>query len=167
MKLMQKGTYVPGMCKTCKETTKPFIVFLPCIAKGQCLGDECCGWFWGPGSSTCGQPASWTYKKATMTSPYTSQSVSDSLALKLDIYFARLSIGQPETWKCDQRTKDLFCLYAWIMDELTSLSCSDEDRRAMQWYFNRKSRAEDDLFALTAKVMNKFLAGDIDKYRGK
>ncbi len=82
-------------------------------------------------------------------------------------YYAKLTIGQPPTWKCDQRTKELFCLYAWLMDELTMLQCSDEDRRAMQWYFNRKSRAEDDLFALTAKVMNNFLAGNIDKYRGK
>ena len=99
--------------------------------------------------------------------PYTTETVQASLAIKVDTYFARLSVGQPPTWKCDQRTKDLFCLYAWLMDELESLKCSDVDRRAMQWYFNRKARAEDDLFALAAKVMNKFVSGDIDKYRGK
>ena len=99
--------------------------------------------------------------------PYTAETVQASLAIKVDTYFARLSVGQPPTWKCDQRTKELFCIYAWLMDELTLLQCAEDDRRAMQWYFNRKSRAEDDLFALAAKVMNKFISGDIDKYRGK
>ena len=99
--------------------------------------------------------------------PYTTETVQASLAIKVDTYFARLSVGQPPTWKCDQRTKELFCIYAWLMDELEKLKCSDVDRRAMQWYFNRKARAEDDLFALAAKVMNKFVSGDIDKYRGK
>ncbi len=99
--------------------------------------------------------------------PYTAEIVQASLAIKVDTYFARLSVSQPPTWKCDQRTKELFCIYAWLMDELTLLKCSNKDRRAMQWYFNRKSRAEDDLFALAAKVMNDYLAGNIDCYHGK
>ena len=99
--------------------------------------------------------------------PYTAEIVQASLAIKVDTYFARLSVSQPPTWKCDQRTKELFCIYAWLMDELTLLKGSNKDRRAMQWYFNRKSRAEDDLFALAAKVMNDYLAGNIDCYHGK
>ena len=99
--------------------------------------------------------------------PYTVETVQASLELKVETYFARLSVGQPPTWKCDQRTKDLFCLYAWLMDELTLLQCADEDRRQQLWFFNRKSRAENDLFELAALTMNNFLAGNIDKYHGK
>jgi hypothetical protein len=166
----------PGLCKICKES-KPYMVFLLCpelifslrgdASGGKvCKGEDCCGWFWGPGSEgKCGQRASWTIKKEKVR--YTSESVKVSLAAKEDAYFAKLAIGQPPTWKCDQRTKDIFCLYQWLIDELTAVKCTDEDRRHMQWYFNRKSRAEDDLFSLAAKVMNDTLDGKIDQYKGK
>jgi hypothetical protein len=159
----------PGLCKDCRENWKPYTVFILCpslISDKPCKGEDCCGWFFGPGAEgKCGERATWTIKKEKVR--YTSETVQTSLALKVDEYFAKLSIGQPPTWKCDQRTKDIFCLYQWLIDELTAIKCADEDRRHMLWYFNRKSRAEDDLFSLTAKVMNDTLDGKIDQYKGK
>ena len=102
-----------------------------------------------------------------MTNLYTTDSVRTSLAAKYDTYFAQLSVGQSSTWKCDQRTADLYCLGQWLIDELTLLGCPDEDRRKQQWHFNRKCRAEDDIFAVAAKSVNDFLEGNIDKYKGR
>jgi hypothetical protein len=58
-----------------------------------------------------------------------------------------LAIGQPPNWKCDKRTAELFCLSQWLMDMLILAKCPDEDRRDVQAFFNRKTRAEEDLGA--------------------
>lgn len=98
---------------------------------------------------------------------YTSESVRESLAPKWDNYYAKLAIGQAPNWKCDQRTKENFCLSQWLMDELIAQGCPQEDRIFVQNYFNRKARAETDLYELAAKAMNTFLEGNIERYRGR
>lgn len=98
---------------------------------------------------------------------YTAEMVRVSLANSYDRYYAKLAVGQSPTWKCDQRTKDLFCLSNWLMDELITLSCPDEDRRFVQNYFNRKARADNDLYELAAVAVNSFLNNTIERYRGK
>jgi len=82
-------------------------------------------------------------------------------------YFAKLAIGQPSNWKCDKRAKELFCLSQWLMDELIALDASQEDRIDVQGYFNRKSRAENDLYELAAAAMNSFLEDKVERYRGR
>jgi hypothetical protein len=37
----------------------------------------------------------------------------------------------------------------------------------LQDYFNRKARAETDLYELAAKAMNTFVEGNIERYRGR
>ncbi len=96
---------------------------------------------------------------------YTSVSVHASLAPKYQTYLAKLTVGQPRNWKCDQRTADNFCLSQWLMDELIKLGADDDDRRDVQNFFNRKARAENDLFELAAKAMNDYLDGNIERYR--
>lgn len=98
---------------------------------------------------------------------YTAETVRTSLAPKWETYFAKLAVGQTSTWKCDQRTAELFCLSQWLMDELMGHNCPDLDRRDVQSYFNRKARAENDLYELAARAMNTFVEGKIERYRGR
>ena len=82
-------------------------------------------------------------------------------------WFKKLAVGQSETWVPDERTMELFGLSQLVMEQLTLLACPDEDRLRQQWFFNRKSRAEDNLFSVAALTINNFLEGKIDNYRGK
>ena len=97
--------------------------------------------------------------------PYTADWIRTSLAAKYDTYYAKLCVGQMPTWSCDQRTKDLFCLGQWLMDELFLLKCTSVDRRDTQDFFNRKARAENDLFELAALAMNNLLEGKVERFR--
>ncbi len=98
---------------------------------------------------------------------YTADGVRQALASKWDTYYAKLAVGQPPTWKCDQRTKENFCLSQWLMDELIAQGCPQEDRIFVQNFFNRKARAENDLYELAARAMNTFVEGNIERYRGR
>jgi hypothetical protein len=100
---------------------------------------------------------------------YTADSIRAAIhqSTKWDIYIARLAVGQSPTWICDQRTADLFCLSQWLIEELTAIGLSDDDRKAQQRFFNRKSRATDDLYQLAAQTINDALRGNIDTYRGR
>lgn len=98
---------------------------------------------------------------------YTADSVRESLKPKWDGYFAKLAVGQSPTWKCNERAAELWCLSQWIMEELTILGASDEDRIKQQRFFNRKCRALDDLFDLAAVTINMFLTGNVDPYTGR
>lgn len=99
--------------------------------------------------------------------PYTSKSVASAIAPDYERYFAKLSVGQSPNWKCDQRTKDIFCLTQWLDETLSLLLCSSEDRIQQLWFFNRRCRAETDLYDAAAVTMNNFLSGNVDKYRGR
>lgn len=99
--------------------------------------------------------------------PYTSVSIKQSLALVYESYFAKLADGQNDTWRCDQRTADLFCLAQWLMDELIKHQCPQEDRIYVQGYFNRHARGEEDLYEVAAHAINSFLNGKIERYRGR
>lgn len=102
-----------------------------------------------------------------MVDLYTADSVRSSLQPKWDMYFAKLALGQAPNWKCDERTAELWCISHWLMDELMTLKCPDEDRKQQQRLFNRKARAENDLYALAALAVNGFVTGNIDQYRGR
>lgn len=157
-----------GLCKPCSEK-KPYMVFRLCEVK-TCPGGEACihgGYFWGPGAPEAlqGQPARWTQEKRIVL--YTAESVRESLNPKWDEYYAKLALGQAPNWKCDQRTKENFCLSQWLMDELIAKGCPQEDRIFVQNFFNRKARAESDLYELAARAMNTFVEGNIERYRGR
>ena len=159
-----------AVCKKCKEKNgdKPYTVFLLCKSDNCTHTDEECGYFWGSGDEKlCGQPIRQRTQPTKMTTTYTADSVKISLAPKYEGYYAKLAIGQSPTWKCDQRTIDLFCLSLWVSDELTILNCPDEDRRFVLNFYNRKARAENDLFSLAATAINSFLQGKIERYRGR
>jgi hypothetical protein len=51
------------------------------------------------------------------------------------------------------------------MDELFLLKCTSVDRRDSQDFFNRKARAENDLFELAALAMNNLLEGKVERFR--
>lgn len=82
-------------------------------------------------------------------------------------WYKMLAVGQSERWQCDARTIELFGLSHLVMEQLTLLACPDEDRRRQQWFFNRKARALENLFALAALTINNFLSGNIDQYKGR
>lgn len=96
---------------------------------------------------------------------YTKERIEENLAPKYQTYFAKLAVGQPANWKCDKRGADLFVLAQWLMDELILLKAEDLDKRDVQSVFNRKSRAEEDLYALMAKILNDYLDGKIERFR--
>lgn len=76
--------------------------------------------------------------------------------------FARYAVGRPTNWSCDSRTRELVCAGNWLDDELKAQGVNDDDRRATLWSFNRRSRAEFDLFQLVADIMNEVMAGTVD-----
>jgi hypothetical protein len=101
----------------------------------------------------------------TQLSRYTRERVRCSLEGKYDEYLLKLTANRPANWKCDQQTKDNFCLSQWLIDELTSLNAEQTDRIDTQGFFNRKARAENDLYEVAALAMNNFLDGKIERYR--
>lgn len=105
---------------------------------------------------------------------YTADSIRAKLAPHYDIYYQKLSVGQPANWKCDQQVKDNFVLSNWMIDELRGLSAvaewhgletDDVDRIDTQHFFNRKARAEEDLYEVAARAMNNYLDKKIERYR--
>jgi len=97
---------------------------------------------------------------------YTADSVRTSLAPMWDTYYAKLAVGQPPTWKCDQRTKDNFCLTQWMIDECSRIGCSWNDTHNLLRGFNRHARADTDLYQTAADVMNTYVNGDVVNYDG-
>ena len=69
-----------------------------------------------------------------------------------DLYEAKLYLGQPETWACDQRTKDLWCLSHLIDDRYSNLD--DNRRRDLGWAFNRMVRSAEDPFEVAVIILN-------------
>lgn len=154
----------PGLCKDCK-LGKPYTVFLLCTSDRCKHTDEECGYFWGPGSLQCGQPKIDTVLKSKSRELYTAKYVRQALFMTEPRYLLKLTEGQPSTWKCDQRTKDLFVINQWLYHELTVLGCPDEDRRFVLNFFNRKSRAEFNLIELATVAINSFLTNTIERCR--
>jgi hypothetical protein len=158
-----------GLCKDC-TLAKPYTVYRWCLDK-KCPGNfagtgtgTCnhTGYFWGPAApeKMRDQPATWTSQPSKIM--YTADMVKTSLALQWDHYYAQLAIGQSPTWKCDERTATLYCLSQWVMNVLIELNCPQEDRLKLQNFWNRKSRAEDELYAVAALTINNFLQGKIE-----
>lgn len=97
---------------------------------------------------------------------YTGDSIRASISDKYEEYFAKLAIGQPPNWKCDQRTKDNFCISQWMIDECNRIGCPPEDARDLLRGFNRWARADNDLYEAAAHFMNSYLDADIQRYQG-
>lgn len=98
---------------------------------------------------------------------YTRYSILVSITSKLPYYYTKLSIGQSPNWIPDKRTLELFSISQWLIEELTSLKCSEDCRHRQLWFFNRKSRSEEDLYVLAALTLNNLLEGKVDNYHGK
>jgi hypothetical protein len=96
-----------------------------------------------------------------------SEDVEVSASGEAERLFAPWTVGRQPGWTCDPRTKNLVVLGLWLREELTAMGLSEADRKAQEWYFDRKSRAEDDLFALAALTLNNALEGKIDGYAGR
>lgn len=162
-----------GLCAKCAEL-KPYKQFKTC--KKQCFNCKECGWFYGPGAeeNKIGKPVPEQARvepmphvdlNANYKIVYTAQSIRQSLAPKYESYYAKLAVGQAPNWKCDQQVKDNFVLSNWMIDELRSLNAEETDRIDTQHYFNRKARAEEDLYGVAARAMNNYIDNKIERYR--
>lgn len=162
-----------GTCAKCSEL-KPYMQFKTC--KAQCFNCKECGWFYGPGASEdkAGRPV--PERERSVPTPYIdpnanfkivymAYSIKEALAPKYAGYLAKLTVGRSPNWNCDQPTKDNFCISNWMIDELISLGAEETDRHDTQQFFNRKARAETDLYEVAAKAMNNFIDGNIERYR--
>ncbi len=81
--------------------------------------------------------------------------------------FSSYTVGRPKGWATDDRTKELVCLSIWLREELLARGVDGEARIRQEWLFNRKSRAEENLFELAARIMNDTIDGKLDAYRGR
>lgn len=97
---------------------------------------------------------------------YTGESVREAIAPNYEAYYSKLSIGQPPNWKCDQRTKDNFCISQWMIEELTKLGCNQDIKSNTIRMFNRRARHEDDLWQSAANAMNAYLDGEVIDFQG-
>jgi hypothetical protein len=97
---------------------------------------------------------------------YTADSVRTSLLPKWDEYYAKLAVGQAPNWKCDETTKQNFCLTQWMIDECARLGCSWDDTHNLLRGFNRHARSSHDLYQTMADVMNTYVNGDMVNYDG-
>lgn len=158
---------IEKVCEKCTKDYNPSFAFRLC--KKRCFACKECGWFkaimeedvfqgWKPHQFGAG---------VVKTTTYTAESIKTSLTQKWDTYYIKLSTGQSSNWKCDHRTAELFCLSQWLSDELTALTCPDEDRRMQLLFFNQKARAENDLYAIVALAINNYLNGKTNKFIGK
>jgi 8-oxo-dGTP diphosphatase len=87
---------------------------------------------------------------------WSAERVRAEVDLSREKWEAELRVGQPPTWSADRRTRDLWCLGKW----LAGMIAPEEDRRAYLWYFNRKARAEEDLFALAGWILGRYTTGE-------
>jgi hypothetical protein len=68
-----------------------------------------------------------------------------------------LRAGQPPTWQCDQRTRDVWCLGRLIDERFAGLD--PERRRELGWAFSRMVRSAEDPFEVAARVVRTGDAG--------
>lgn len=94
---------------------------------------------------------------------YNADDIRQHILANQDELFTPYASGRPPNWSCDQATKDLVCVGNWLNGELRALHAETDDRRAMLWSYNRRSRASFDVFQLAADIMNEFLAGNVDR----
>lgn len=153
-----------GVCEKCTKEYKPSFAFQMC--KKKCLNCKECGWFKAEDSSGHLEWHPHQFGVKVMP-PFTAESVKTALIQKWDAYYTKLSTGQSPTWKCDHRTVELWCLSQYLNEKLMMLSATDEDRRAQLLYWNQKSRAENDLYALAALTLNNFCENKINRFVGK
>lgn len=89
---------------------------------------------------------------------YNAQAVRAALESKRPLYEAKWAQGQPEGWIPSPRSMDIWCLSQWLLEMLAGLSTGERIHRLS--YFNRKARAEEDLYEIAARVLNNELTGD-------
>lgn len=100
-----------------------------------------------------------------MRSQYTSDEIRTAVEGDRERLFASWSVGRPENWNTDQRTKDVVCIGNWMGEEMVRFGLDDAGRRALLHEFNRYCRNDEDLFFLSAEIMNDMLAGNIVRNR--
>lgn len=116
-------------------------------------------------NSSLASQLSGTYQRYDME--YTRYNILRSITPRLPSYYSKLAVGQSPTWIPDVRTLELFSISQWLIDELISLGCSEDDRHKQMWFWNRKSRSEEDLYTLAALTLNNLIEGKVDNYHGK
>ena|SRR5580693_1433170 len=98
---------------------------------------------------------------------YTAESIQTMLCTRLleerHGWLNKLHENRPDKWWCDQRTEDLFVLTQWLIFIIPE----GEDRQRILWFFNRKTRASQDVFEIAAQAINQFYDGKIDNYQGR
>ena len=82
--------------------------------------------------------------------------VWSSVELERPRYERELRQGQPETWSCDQRTRDVWCIGRWLQERYDHLP--GDRKRELLSLFNRIIRPVDDVFYAAQLVVE---AGDL------
>lgn len=96
---------------------------------------------------------------------YTNEEIRLIIAQNSERLYKDYSSRRPEGWRADQRTHDMICLGVWLNEELAQIGIDDLGRITQIWQFNRRSRSEDDLFAIVSEIMNESICDKIDRKR--
>lgn len=100
-----------------------------------------------------------------MNERYTADGIRYQVSADFERLFSSYAAGRGPNWTCDRRTKDIVTISIWMREELTRIGMDDLGRRTQENAFNRHSRADTDLFELTAQLMNDALDDNIDRFR--
>ena len=100
-----------------------------------------------------------------MIERFTAEKVRAAVDSDRERLFAPYIMGRSANWACDPRTKDLVCIGYWLQEQLALICANDDDRRTQQWFYNRWSRSDDDLFELAARTLNTVLDGNVEQNR--
>lgn len=102
--------------------------------------------------------------KTTPTTYWTKSSVQVVVSSDEERLLSPWSVGRPEGWKIDTATKDTICVGYWLDEQLAKIA-NDTDRKTQMQFFNRRSRSEEDKFAIAAELLNEVIAGTVPQNR--
>ena len=100
---------------------------------------------------------------------FTPEDIREAVIADEPRLFKAWSEGRPENWKCDTPTHDMVCLAGWLSERLAEMVAlgliTNDDRILQQQLFHRWSRSLQDLFELTAEIINDTIDGRIVRDR--
>lgn len=85
---------------------------------------------------------------------YTLEQIKLEIEKNQSRLFLSYSIGRPDNWSCDTRTRDIVCISVWLNEELNRILIDDPARKAQISKFNRLSRTYYDVYQLAVELMN-------------
>jgi hypothetical protein len=75
--------------------------------------------------------------------------------------------ASPPTWSPDRRSVEHYSVFTWMRRHLEAIGAPQDIRIRCQSFFSRKSRAREDLYELTAEILQAYENGTVPEHRGR